>query len=58
MSEGSSDSARDVPAIDPQRVPPELEHFGNYHLLSVLGRAPGNFDMLFYDAERHGVSAW
>ena len=27
-------------------------------LLRVLGHAPGNFDMLLYDAERRGVSAW
>ena len=27
-------------------------------LLRVLGRVPGNFDMLFYDADQHGVSAW
>ncbi len=27
-------------------------------LLRVLGRVPGNFDLLFYDAERHSVSAW
>ena len=27
-------------------------------LLRALGHAPGNFDLLFYDAERHRVSAW
>ena len=27
-------------------------------LLRVLGHAPGNVDLLFYDAERHGVSAF
>ena len=27
-------------------------------LLRVLGHVPGNFDLLFYDAERHRVSAW
>ena len=27
-------------------------------LLRLLGRMPGDFDMLLYDAERHGVSAW
>jgi uncharacterized damage-inducible protein DinB len=26
-------------------------------LLRVLGHVPGNFDLLFYDAERHAVSA-
>lgn len=27
-------------------------------LLRVLGQAPGNFDLLFYDADRRGVNAW
>jgi uncharacterized damage-inducible protein DinB len=27
-------------------------------LLRVLGHVPGNVDMLLYDADRHGVSAW
>ena len=27
-------------------------------LLRVLGHVPGNFDLLVYDAGRHGVSAW
>lgn len=27
-------------------------------LLRVLGHAPGNVDLLFYDAERHHVNAW
>jgi uncharacterized damage-inducible protein DinB len=27
-------------------------------LLRVLGHVPGNFDMLFYDADRHHASAW
>ena len=27
-------------------------------LLRVLGHAPGNIDLLFYDADRRGVSAW
>ena len=27
-------------------------------LLRMLGYAPGNFDILFYDAEKHGVPAW
>jgi uncharacterized damage-inducible protein DinB len=27
-------------------------------LLRVLGQVPGNVDMLLYDAERHGVTAW
>ena len=27
-------------------------------LLRMLGRVPGNFDLLLYDADRHGVSAW
>lgn len=27
-------------------------------LLRLLGHAPGNFDLLLYDAERHGVSGW
>jgi uncharacterized damage-inducible protein DinB len=27
-------------------------------LLRELGYVPGNFDLLFYDAERHHVSAW
>jgi uncharacterized damage-inducible protein DinB len=27
-------------------------------LLRVLGHVPGNVDLLFYDAERHQVSAW
>jgi uncharacterized damage-inducible protein DinB len=27
-------------------------------LLRVLGRVPGNVDMLLYDAEQHGVRAW
>jgi uncharacterized damage-inducible protein DinB len=27
-------------------------------LLRVLGQVPGNFDLLFYDAERHQISAW
>jgi uncharacterized damage-inducible protein DinB len=27
-------------------------------LLRVLGRVPGNVDMLLYDADQHGVSAW
>ena len=27
-------------------------------LLRSLGYAPGNFDLLFYDAEKHRVSAW
>jgi uncharacterized damage-inducible protein DinB len=27
-------------------------------LLRVLGHAPGNFDLLFYDAERHHRDAW
>jgi uncharacterized damage-inducible protein DinB len=27
-------------------------------LLRVLGHAPGNFDLLFYDAERHQREAW
>jgi uncharacterized damage-inducible protein DinB len=27
-------------------------------LLRVLGHVPGNFDMLFYDADRHHVSAF
>jgi uncharacterized damage-inducible protein DinB len=27
-------------------------------LLRWLGYPPGNFDMLFYDAERHGAMAW
>lgn len=27
-------------------------------LLRMLGHAPGNFDLLFYDAERRGVRAW
>jgi hypothetical protein len=26
--------------------------------LRVIGHVPGNFDLLFYDAERHRVSAW
>ena len=44
-----------------------LEHGANHAvhhrgqvalLLRVLGHAPGNFDLLFYDAEKHAVSAW
>jgi uncharacterized damage-inducible protein DinB len=27
-------------------------------LLRVIGHVPGNFDLLFYDAEQHRVSAW
>ncbi len=27
-------------------------------LLRALGYVPGNFDLLFYDADRHHVSAW
>jgi uncharacterized damage-inducible protein DinB len=27
-------------------------------LLRMLGHAPGNFDLIIYDAERHGVIAW
>ena len=27
-------------------------------LLRTLGRPPGNFDLLFYDAEHHGSSGW
>jgi uncharacterized damage-inducible protein DinB len=27
-------------------------------LLRALGQVPGNFDLLFYDAERHQISAW
>ena len=27
-------------------------------LLRMLGQVPGNVDLLFYDAERHRVSAW
>ena len=27
-------------------------------LLRVLGHVPGNFDLLLYDADRRGVSAW
>lgn len=27
-------------------------------LLRLLGRAPGNVDLLLYDAERRGVTAW
>ena len=27
-------------------------------LLRELGHVPGNFDLLVYDASRHGVSAW
>ena len=27
-------------------------------LLRALGYVPGNVDLLFYDADRHGVSAW
>jgi len=27
-------------------------------LLRVLGQVPGNFDLLFYDADQHRVSAW
>jgi uncharacterized damage-inducible protein DinB len=27
-------------------------------LLRLLGHAPGNFDILFYFAEKRGVSAW
>lgn len=27
-------------------------------LLRVLGCTPGNFDMLFYDAEKNGMPAW
>jgi uncharacterized damage-inducible protein DinB len=27
-------------------------------LLRVLGHAPGNFDLLFYDAEKHATLAW
>ena len=27
-------------------------------LLRVLGHVPGNVDLLFYDADRHQVSAW
>jgi formylglycine-generating enzyme required for sulfatase activity len=38
VSKSPAESAREVPAVDPDGVPPELEHFGNYHLLRVLGR--------------------
>lgn len=27
-------------------------------LLRLLGRTPGNIDLLFYDAEKRGVAAW
>jgi uncharacterized damage-inducible protein DinB len=27
-------------------------------LLRSLGRTPGNFDLLFYDAEQHGSQGW
>jgi len=27
-------------------------------LLRVLGYAPGNFDIVFYYAEKHGAKAW
>ena len=27
-------------------------------LLRSLGRAPGNFDLLFYDAEKRHAAAW
>lgn len=36
-----------------------VHHRGQVALLiRTLGYTPGNFDLLFYDAERHGVSAW
>ena len=38
MSETAGPSAEGTPAEDPRRVPPELERFGNYRLLEVLGR--------------------
>lgn len=36
-----------------------VHHRGQFALLlRTLGHIPGNFDLLFYDAERGSVSAW
>ena len=36
-----------------------VHHRGQVALLiRVLGHAPGNFDLLFYDAEKSGAAAW
>ena len=36
-----------------------VHHRGQVALLiRALGQAPGNFDLLFYDAERRGTAGW
>ena len=36
-----------------------VHHRGQIALmLRLLGYTPGNFDMLFYHAEKHGIAAW
>ncbi len=67
------DLAREVEYVNPQgekrRMPigellQHAVHHGVHHrgqvalMLRLLGQVPGNFDALFYFAERRGVSAW
>ena len=36
-----------------------VHHLGQVALLlRLLGQTPGNFDLLFYDAEKRGTSTW